>query len=280
MTAHWLRRGATILLVYIVFAIIIVFFLVPFVWLVLASFNPQATAFIAIPTQFTLDNFREIFTQYDFAVPIRNSLIVATSTMILSVITVSMASYSLSRWNMRGKTAVMYGILLLQTMPVSATMVPIYGMARSLGLRNSYLGLILVHTTIEMPFLIWVMKGFFDTVPRQLEEAAWLDGRSQFRALFEIILPVARTGMAVVAGLSFLASWSEVLMVLILIDKPDMATIPLAFYQAFRTQGGYVEIRYEVVAAMAFLYLIPVMALFLATRRILVRGVFGGMRGL
>ncbi len=280
MTGHWLRRAVTLVLVYIVFAILIIFFLVPFVWLVLASFNPQATAFLSIPKQFTLANFNEIFTQYDFAVPIRNSLIVATATMILSVLTVSLASYSLSRWDMRGKTAVMYGILLLQTMPVSATMVPIYGMARTLGLRNSYLGLILVHTTIEMPFLIWVMKGFFDTVPRQLEEAAWLDGRSQVRALFEIILPVARTGMAVVAGLSFLASWSEVLMVLILIDKPDMATIPLAFYQAFRTQGGYVEIRYEVVAAMAFLYLIPVMLLFLATRRILVRGVFGGMRGL
>ncbi len=279
MTGRSVRRALTLILVYILFVAIVVFFLVPFVWLVLASFNSQATAFITIPQQLTLDNFREIFEKYNFAVPIRNSLIVATATMILSVITVSMASYSLSRWDMRGKTAVMYGILLLQTMPVSATMVPIYGLARLLGLRNSYLGLILVDATIQMPFLIWVMKGFFDTVPRTLEEAAWLDGRSQLRALFEVILPVARSGMAVVAGLSFLASWSEVLMVLILIDKQDLATIPLAFYQTFRTQGGYVEIRYEVVAAMAFLYLIPVMALFLATRRMLVRGVFGGMRG-
>src|SRR6184192_4896424 len=84
---------------------------------------------------------------------------------------------------------------------------------------------------IELPFLIWLMKNFFDNVPRYLEEAAWLDGRSKLRALVEVVLPVARNGIGVVAGLSFLAAWAEVLMVIILVDRQDMFTVPLAFYQ-------------------------------------------------
>ena len=111
-------------------------------------------------------------------------------------------------------------MLVLQTMPLSATMVPIYGLARDLDLRNTYLGLILVHSAIEMPFLIWLMKGFFDTIPRYLEEAAWLDGRSKFRAWWEVVMPVARPGIVVIAGFAFLNAWSEVLMVIILVDDP------------------------------------------------------------
>jgi len=124
------------------------------------------------------------------------------------------------------------------------------------------------------------MKGFFDTVPRQLEEASWLDGRSKLRALVEIVLPVARSGIGVVAGLAFLAAWAEVLMVIILVDKQDLKTVPLAFYETFRTQGGYNEVQYGLVAAMGLLYALPVMALFFATRRMMVRGLISTSRGL
>jgi ABC-type glycerol-3-phosphate transport system permease component len=174
----------------------------------------------------------------------------------------------------------MYALLLLQTMPVTATMVPIYGLARQLGLRNSYVGLILVHAALELPFLIWLLKGFFDTVPRYLEEAAWLDGRGKLRALFEVVLPVAAPGLAVIAGLSFLNAWSEVLMVLILVDRQEMTTVPLAFYQTFRSAGGYTEVHYELMAAMGVLYLLPVMLLFLVTRGLLVKGMTGTTKGL
>jgi len=133
---------------------------------------------------------------------------------------------------------------------------------------------------IELPFLIWLMKGFFDSVPRHLEEAAWLDGRGKLRALFEIVLPVARPGIAVAAGLSFLSAWAEVLMVLILVDQQNMKTIPLAFYETFRTAGGYNEVQYGLIAAMGVLYVLPVMAVFFATRRLMVRGLMNSTRGL
>jgi ABC-type glycerol-3-phosphate transport system permease component len=268
------------LAVHAVFLVVCAFFLVPFLWLLSAAFDAKAKAYIAFPAQPTIMNFVRIFTDYDFGRVLVNSVFVAVATMILVVFTVALAGYSLSRIDLRRKDWVMYGVLLLQTMPIAATMVPIYGLARQLGLRNSYLGLILVHAAIELPFLIWLMKNFFDSIPRHLEEAAWLDGRSRLRALVEIVLPLARPGLGIAAGLAFLSAWAEVLMVVILIDQDSLKTVPLAFYQAMRTQGGYTEVQYGVIAAMAIIYLLPVMVVFFASRRLMVRGLIGSTRGL
>jgi multiple sugar transport system permease protein len=273
-------RVVEVTLIYVVFATVVVFFLTPFVWLFLAAFDAKAGPFIRWPDHFTLDNFIYIFQQLDFARAVANSMFIASATMVLDVITVSLAAYAISRLQIRRKDWLMYALLLLQTMPITATMVPIYWLARQLGLRNSYVGLILVHAALDLPFLIWLLKGFFDTVPRYLEEAAWLDGRGKLRALFEIVLPVAAPGLGVVAGLSFLNAWSEVLMVLILVDRPEFMTVPLAFYQTFRSAGGYTEVRYELIAAMGVLYLLPVMLLFLLTRNFLVRGMTATTKGM
>jgi multiple sugar transport system permease protein len=274
--ASWFETVA----VHLVFGLVVLFFLVPFLWLFTSAFDADAVAYIRLPAKPTLDNFVRIFTEHDFGRALVNSVFVAGATMVLDVVAVSLAGYSLSRLDLRFKSWIMYAVLLLQTMPLSATMVPIYGLARVLGLRNSYVGLILIHAAIELPFLIWLMKNFFDNVPRHLEEAAWLDGRSKLRALVEVVLPVARNGIGVVAGLSFLAAWAEVLMMIILIDSQDLKTVPLAFYETLRTQGGYTEVQYGLVAAMGVLYAVPVMAIFLATRRMMVRGLVASSRGL
>jgi ABC-type glycerol-3-phosphate transport system permease component len=280
VTARFVARLAEAGLIYAIFLAVIAFFLTPFAWIILAAFDAKAGPYLRWPERFTLDNFIYIFRELNFAVAVGNSFFVATATMVLDVIAVSLAAYALSRLEIKRKDWLMYGLLLLQTMPITATMVPIYGLARTLGLRNSYFGLILVHAALELPFLVWLLRGFFDTVPRYLEEAAWLDGRSKLRALLEIVLPVAAPGLAVVAGLSFLNAWSEVLMVLILVDKAEMMTVPLAFYQTFRSAGGYNEVRYELIAAMGVLYLLPVMLLFLFTRSFLVKGMTGSTKGL
>jgi multiple sugar transport system permease protein len=267
-------------LVHIAYVLVILFFGGPFVWLFTAAFDGQAKAYVRWPSAPTFDNFTYIFREFDFARALANSVYVATATMILVTFAVSLAGYSLSRITFTGKGLMIYLILVLQTMPLSATMVPIYGLARDLNLRNSYLGLILVHAAIELPFLTWLMKGFFDSIPRYLEEAAWLDGRSKLRAWFEVLLPMARPGIGVVAGFAFLSAWAEVLMVIILVDDQSKMTVPLAFYQTYRSSGGYTEVRYELVAAMGVLYVLPVLALFFATRKLMVRGLMGTTRGL
>ena len=268
------------LLIHAAFVLICAFFLAPFLWLFGAAFDENATAYIRWPASPTLNNFVRIFTENDFGLALANSLFVSIATMVLVVITVSLAGYSLSRIELRRKDWITYAVLLLQTMPLSATMVPIYGLARQLGLRNSYFGLILIHATIELPFLVWLMKGFFDSVPRHLEEASWLDGRTRLRALIEIVLPMGRPGLGIAAALSFLSAWAEVLMVIILVDQQSMKTVPLAFYEAMRNQGGYTEVQYGPIAAMAILYLIPVMAVFIGARRLMVRGLMSSTRGL
>jgi multiple sugar transport system permease protein len=266
--------------VHLVFLVVCAFFLVPFLWLLSAAFDAKATAFIQWPVAPTLSNFSHLFTDYDFGRVLFNSLFVAIATMVLVVLAVALAGYSLSRLEFRRKDWITYGILLLQTMPISATMVPLYGLSKALGLRNSYLGLVLISAAIELPFLVWLMKGFFDSIPRHLEEAAWLDGRTRLRALFEIVLPLAGPGLGIAAGLSFLSAWAEVLLVIILIDTQDLTTVPLAFYQAMRSQGGYTEVQYGVIAAMAVLYILPVMVVFFGARRFMVRGLMNSTRGL
>lgn len=283
MSAPIRKRGASRtewILIHVAFVIIIAFFGAPFLWMVLAAFDTSAKAYIRVPVSPTFDNFVTIFRELDFGRSLANSLFVSTATMVLDVLLVSLAGYSLSRIQFRAKTALVYIVLVLQTMPLAATMVPIYGLARDLHLRNSYLGLILIHAALELPFLIWLMKGFFDSIPRFLEEAAWMDGRSKLRAWWEVVLPLAKPGIGVVAGFAFLSAWSEVLMVLILIDNSQLATVPLAFYQTARTGGSYGDTRYELVAAMGMLYVLPVLLLFFATRRLMVQGLMGTTRGL
>lgn len=267
-------------LVHLAFLVVLLFFLAPFAWLITAAFNAHADYVLSWPNPWTFQNFSDLFNKLAFGTFLKNSLIVSLSTMVLTTFAVALAGYSLSRLDMKHKNLLTYAILLLNTMPLSATMVPIYGLTKELGLRNNYVGLILVHTAIELPFLTWMMKNFFDAVPKYLEEAAWIDGRSRFRAWFEILLPMARPGLAVAAGLSFLSAWGEVLMMLVLVDSPKYYTVPFAFYRTAQGSGSYAIVNYGITAALGILYVIPVLAMFFATRRLMVRGLMNTTRGL
>ncbi len=271
-----LRRAAAI---YALYTATILFWGVPVTWLFLASIDPSASAYIKIPSNPGPQNFIDVFTEYDTARYLANSLIVSTSTMALTTALASLAGYSLSRGRVRGKRGLLLSLLLLQIVPGSALMVPLYGLMRGLGLRNTYVGLVLVYTAMQLPFLIWVMKGFFDTIPREYEEAAWLDGCGLLDTLTRILLPIAKPGLAVVSSMSFMGAWADVLMVLVLIDSDAYKTLPLGFYEAFTSFGGYLEVRYDDLAAMGVIYLVPVLLLFLLNRKYLVKGVAAGVKG-
>ena len=271
-------RAETVL-IHLALAAVTLLFGGPLLWVIAAAFDGGAGSYLPWPRDPTLSNFRELVTDLEAGPALRNSLIVSGATMLLATFAAALAGYALSRLTLRGKSGIVAGVLLLQTLPLAATMVPIYDLARRLHLRDSYLGLILVHTAIALPLLIFLMQGFFDAVPRTLEEAAWLDGASRYRAWWGVLVPAARAGVGVVAGLAFLNAWSEVLIALILIDDPGKATIARVFYATFRSAGPLSDVRYQQVAAMGVLYVLPVLALFLATRRLLVEGLTGSLHG-
>jgi multiple sugar transport system permease protein len=166
-------------------------------------------------------------------------------------------------------------VLLLQSIPLSATMVPIYDLASRLHLRNSYLGLILTHAAISLPLLVWLMKGFTDAAPRALEEAARVDGASWFRGWRDIVLPQTLSGLAVVAGFAFANAWAEVLMVVILVNDSAKETLPFQFFYVAR--GGNDT---HVTAALGMLYVLPVLLVFLCLRRVMIRGLVDATPGI
>jgi ABC-type glycerol-3-phosphate transport system permease component len=266
------RRLGEWLLVQVSLLAVIALFGAPFLWIAAAAFDAE-DGVRPWPGSPTLANVRLLFREKETAPALANSLAVAGATMALTALAAGLAGYSLSRLRIRGTETAAAAVLLLQALPLAATMIPIYDLARRLDLRNTYVGLVLVHTALALPFLVWLMKDVFDAVPRDLEEAAWVDGAAPLRAWVGVLLPNVAAGLGVAAGYAFLIAWSEVVLVLVLADPAELPTIALAFYLS----RGVDE--FPVTAALALLYLLPVLAVFAVAGRLIVRGIATSVSG-
>jgi multiple sugar transport system permease protein len=266
--AGWLALRGALLLVIAAFGL-------PFLWTLATALDAGPPRALPWPETFTLDHFRALFDERDVGPALRTSLIVALAAMTLATLTSALAGYSLSRMAFRRKTWLAYAVLLLQTIPLAVTMVPIYDLAVRLELQNTWRGLILTHAAVQLPLLVWLMKGFTDAVPRALEEAAWVDGATGPRAWWDVLVPSLRPGIAVVAGFAFAYAWAEVIMVVLLVTEQRMATLPFQFY-LLADAGSDVHLT----AALGVLYVLPVLALFLALRRLMVSGLVASVEGL
>jgi len=269
------QHGAGALATNAALLLVIVAFGAPFLWIVAASLDRAKITSWPWPSEPSLANFRSLFNERETGHALRNSLIVATSTMLLATVTAALAGYGLSRMTFRRKSILAYAILLLQSIPLAVTMIPIYDLAIRLRLQDTYRGLILTHTAVSLPLLIWLMKGFCDAVPRETEEAAWLDGASMLRTWRGVVLPQTYAGIAVVAGFAFANAWAEVLMVVILVTDVAKETLPFQFFYAADAGG-----ETQTTAALGVLYVFPVLLLFLALRRLMVRGLVESTQGL
>jgi ABC-type glycerol-3-phosphate transport system permease component len=166
----------------------------PFYWAIVSSFTPEARLFerpSLLPSGLVLDHYRALFTERDFWVPVRNSLIVAGTTTVFCVIVGGLCAYALARLRFRGKAPLLGLILAVSVFPQISVVSPLYMLLRGLRLINTYPGLILPYLTFAMPLTVWLLVGFFRQLPAELEEAAMVDGASRLRALREVILPVA-----------------------------------------------------------------------------------------
>ena len=257
-------------LIYVLFA------LFPLYWLLKVSVTPNDLLYTEgvrmWPSRTSLEHYVFVLQHSDFPKFFENSVIVSTSTSIIVTALASLAGYALSRFQFRGKYWIVVLMLLTQMFPLVMLIAPIFKMLAPLGLINSRTGLVIVYVAFNVPFATFLMQSFFDGIPKDLEEAAMIDGATRFRAFRQIILPLTLPGIAATLGFVFTAAWSELLFALMLISGAASSTFPvglLSFVSKFAVDFGQ-------MMAAGVLALIPAAFFFLLIQRYLVQGLTAG----
>ncbi|SDN75788.1 carbohydrate ABC transporter membrane protein 2, CUT1 family [Actinomyces ruminicola] len=239
-------------------------FLIPLAWIVLSAFDPAATVSISIPETWTLANFTEIANVDETLRPLWNSLLISFGTAAITVVVATLAAYPLSRFQMRFNKGFMYTILFGTCLPITAMMVPVYTLFVSFQLLDSVAGTILFMAATSLPMAIWMMKNFMDSVPISLEEASWVDGASAMTALWRIVVPLMKPGIAVVFIFVFTGAWGNFFVPFVLLFSPEHQPAAVAIYNFFGTHGS---IAYGKLAAFSIFYSTPVLLLYLIVQR-------------
>lgn len=255
--------------------------LYPVLWVVKLALSPTQTLSLSanpFPESITFDHFRDVLGSTDsqgrwlFGRQLLNSIIVSAATTIVGLSLAVTAAYSLSRFRFPGKQSGMQLLLVTQMFPATLMLVPLYSILQTLGLLDSLGGLVLVYATSSLPFCVWMLKGYFDTIPRELEEAAVMDGATPGQVFIKIVLPLTRPALAVTALFSFMQAWNEFILAATLLNDTTRFTLPVALQRyvgEYKTEWGH-------FAAGALVISIPVMALFFALQKFLVGGLTAG----
>ncbi len=228
----------------------------------------QSTDLSIIPPNWTLNAYRELFTEQPFLRWLGNSLLVSTLVTLTGVVLASIAGYALSRFKFIGRQATMLAILTTQMFPATMLLLPLYILIAKLHLVDTFLGLLVFYVSTALPFCIWQMKGFYDTIPPSLEEAAHIDGCGRASAFWLIILPIAVPGLVITALFSFMTAWSEYIVAAQVLQDRDMFTLPLGI-KSFQAS---MSTQWALYAAASLLVSVPVVIVFLGLSRYLVSG--------
>jgi multiple sugar transport system permease protein len=271
------RRTAADTAAFLAVAALAVVALFPFYWMLRTAFTPQADAYSLHPTVWpgavTWINFIRVVTSPNipFVQYFKNSLIVSATTTLLVILAGSWGAYALARMDFRGKNTFGITLLIIQMFPPVVLLIPLFLVMARLHLVDTYLGLILALVTFNLPFVTWLLRGYFLGLPKELEDAARIDGCGRFGVLFRIALPLAAPGVAAVATLSMVNSWNDFLFAFVLInnDARKVLATGLASYGASNND-------YTALFAMATLTTVPIVALFVLFQRYLVGGLAAG----
>lgn len=261
--------------IYLLMALVLIIMLFPFYWMVLTSFRNQVDNTSPIPVWFfkpTLANYQNVIARNNFLEFTWNSLVVATLATGLGLVLGLPAAYSIARFKQNGLAL---AILVARLTPYITYLVPWYIAFRALKLIDTYVALTLTHLIVGMPLIIWIMISFFEEVPIELEEAAFVDGASRLGAFFQIILPLSAPGIVAASILSFIFSWNQFLFSLVL-SGPNTKTVPVAVFNFI----SYGQIDFGGLGAAAVLITLPVILLTLAIQRYIVTGLtMGAVKG-
>ncbi len=272
-TAERLRSA---ILAYLVIAVSLCFFILPMLWIIYTSFRTQASIFtgevVSALKEYTLENYATVLMVTDFPAYFLNSIQIALSVTALSLVCAILGAYGLSRFRIKGKNILIIGIFSTQMFPQVMLIIPIYLIIFSLYLLDKVPGVVLAQMILVLPFQVWMLKGYFDNIPMDLDEAATIDGCSILQRLVYVILPVAAPGIMVAAFYSFVVSWGDYLIVSIVSQSQRTATVTLIIARLTAS----LLVRWGQVAAATVLTIVPTIILFSFVQNQLVAGLTAG----
>jgi len=266
--------------IYIILIIFSLFAIYPVLNVISISMRPGdkllSKSLALIPDNWTLNTYIQLFTDEPFLQWMLNSIIVSLTVTVFAVSLASTAGYAFSRYKFKGRDTAMIGLITTQMFPVTMLLLPLFVMLIKIGAYDSYIGLIIAYSATALPFVVWQMKGYYDTIPYSLEEAAHIDGAGQFYTFYKIILPLALPALAITALFSFMTAWSEYLVAAVLLQDQDLYTLPIGL----KRFTSNMEVAWGLYSAGAVIVSIPVVVLFIALSRWLVSGLtLGSVKG-
>jgi multiple sugar transport system permease protein len=265
--------------IYLVF--LLLFSGVPILWMLSTSLKSEFAS-VQLPPQWipenpTLIHYRLLLSPYSdfgrvFLRYLGNSLWISTATTVLGILVAVPAAYAFSRFRFPGREILFYSVLLRNTFPAVVFLMPLFIMMRWLGLVNTHWSLILTYLTFGLPLSIWLLKGFYDNIPPELEMAARIDGASRFQAFWRIVMPLSSPGIIATAIYAFILAWNEYVYALVFLNNEEDLTVPVGIQRFFSEYAG----NYPGLMAAAFIMSVPVVALFLILQNYFVRALTEG----
>lgn len=270
------RRAFILLTTYVVLLAAVTVILFPVFWMASSSLKPSTELFARnltlLPIDWTLENYRNVWEQTSFPLYFWNSFKVAAISTLCAVIVSMYAAYAIARIRFRGRYA--FGMLLLitQMFPHILIVIPLFLIIRQFGLLNTHVALIIAYTAFSLPFSIWLLRGFFEAIPVELEDAAAIDGASMLGTFHKVILPLAGPGIAAVAMFDFIRAWNEFLFALVFLQSRDLFTMPLGL-ASFQEEYTF---RWDLIMAGGGVITLPVLFFFLLMQKFIVQGLLAG----
>lgn len=264
-----LQKCLTTLLIAVVTLVLIL----PFLWMISTSFKAADEIFDVVPKwlprEFNFNNYVGIWNRPYFPTYLANSVIVSAITMVVSLVTATLCGYGISRFSFKGKTVFSAVLIVVQMFPSMLLLIPMYIIMQNLGLMNTHASMVIAYTTFAMPFCAWMLKGYFDTIPASLEEAARIEGCSRIGVLVRIIIPLSAPGIVTVAMFAFVLSWQEYLYALTFARTEAMRTLTVGISLM---QGQHGSVNWGEIMAGSLIACLPGLFLFTYLEKYLVQG--------